>query len=63
MKPKAFTWTARTVESTVPEDVMRSEQWKPSPTAIGIEFVLWRVWKSEDTVASLHGSPKPTKHM
>ena len=53
----AFCWTARIVASTVPEDVMRSEQWNPSPIAMGCSDVLWRMWKSEETVASRHGSP------
>ena len=45
------------VGSTTLAAVLRSEQWKPSLTAMGCELVLMRVWKSEETVASRHGSP------
>ena len=49
--------TSKTVASTVPAIVNRSEQWNASLTAIGIELVLWRWKKSDETVASRQGSP------
>lgn len=35
IEANACVWTARTVLSTFPFAVLRSEQWNPSPTAIG----------------------------
>ena len=49
--------TSKTVASTVPAIVNRSEQWNASLTAIGIKSVLWRWKKSDETVASRQGSP------
>lgn len=57
MTPSASVCTARTVASTAPFAVLRSEQWKPSPIAIGCVLVLFRMKKSDETVASRHGSP------
>lgn len=57
MEAKACTWTERTVESTFPFAVLRSEQWNPSDIAIGCWGVLWKLVPSADTVASRQGSP------
>lgn len=51
-------WTFRTVGSTL-EFARRSLQCQPSPTMIGCSAVDCRLWKSEETVASRHGSRWP----
>jgi hypothetical protein len=40
MEARAACWTAWIVGSATPEAVERSEQWKPSPTAMGCSGVL-----------------------
>lgn len=35
IEARAFAWTAAMLASTKPALVIKSEQWKPSPTAIG----------------------------